>query len=457
MSGETTVEAPESEHDKPGPARLVLRWIFPTESERVVPLGHGATLGRNPNASIRLNGEGVSRDHAEIVREGPAFTLRDTGSTNGTYLDGQRIGQALIRDGSVLRIGGWVGVFRALAPPLEASGGVAMPMASMSFGLVAPDLWGGEALQRALWPARRAASSDVPMLLIGETGTGKELSARALHQWSGRSGPFRALNCGALPHELAEAELFGYRRGAFTGAAKDSPGLFRSAQRGTLLLDEIVELPPALQTKLLRVIQERAFTPLGQHEPEPIDVRLIAATPEPLANAVAAGRFRADLFMRLKGVQIELPPLRARSEDVPRLLLNFLARGARNPAPSVDAKLVEALCLYRWPGNVRELELMARSLLAVHGDGSSLKRKHLPAEIRAASAAADEQPGEVLPDRASAELDALAALLDNNGGNVRRACSELKISRGRAYRLLNGRSVEAPLEEWRAARARSPR
>ncbi|MET0411459.1 MAG: FHA domain-containing protein, partial [Polyangiaceae bacterium] len=192
MSGETTVEAPETEHERTDRARLVLRWIFPRAAEAVVPLGHGATLGRNPSASVRLDGEGVSRDHAEILRESTAFTLRDLGSTNGTYLDGQRVGHARVREGSLLRIGGWLGVFRA---ETDAAG---------RFAAVSSELWGGEVLQRALAPARRAASSDLPVLLIGETGTGKELSARALHEWSGRTGPFLALNCGALPHELAE-------------------------------------------------------------------------------------------------------------------------------------------------------------------------------------------------------------------------------------------------------------
>jgi transcriptional regulator of acetoin/glycerol metabolism len=448
MKGDTTVEAPPSELDAASPNRLVLRWIFPEEAEGVMPVVHGDTLGRNPSATIVVNGEGVSRDHALIVREGAALTLRDVGSTNGTFLDGRRIVHAAIREGAVVRLGGLVGVFQ-MASSLQG--------ASTGFGSVARDLWGGELLQRALMPARQAARSDLPVLLLGETGTGKELSARALHEWSGRPGPFLALNCGALPDGLAEAELFGFRRGAFTGALKDSAGLFRSAHRGTLLLDEIAELPPALQTKLLRVLQERSITPLGQYAPEPVDVRLIAASPPSLPAAVAAGRFRADLFMRLKGLIITLPTLRARSVDVPRLLFTFLRRAAGGGVPRVDAKLIEALCLYPWPGNVRELELVARQLVAVHGHEGTLKRRHLPPEVLAASAGADEATGELPRDRAGAELDRLAATLERNGGNMRRACVELELSRGRAYRLLKGRSVEEFLAEWRASRAGSRR
>lgn len=413
----------------------MLHWVFPPAAlGQSVPLPHGATIGRAEESSIRLLGEGVSRHHAELLREGSALTLRDAGSRNGTFLDGRRVAHAAVREGGVLRIGGWVGIFGRSLPEPEAE-----------FSLIASGLWGGAELQRALEAARRAAPTDLPLLLVGETGTGKERCARALHDWSGRSGPFIAVNCAALPAELAEGELFGYRRGAFTGAAKDNAGYFRSAHRGTLLLDELNELPLGIQAKLLRVIQEQAVTPLGQAQTSPIDVRLMAASQTSLARAVAAGRFRQDLFMRLKGLELELPPLRERAVDVPYLLRAFLSEPA-SAAPEVDARLIEVLCLYRWPGNVRELALLARQLLAVHGREPVLKLRHLPADIVASALGNAAQPDGAPPaptfDRASDDLERLAAKLRENGANLSRACAELKISRQRAYRLLAGQSVQ---------------
>ncbi len=434
-SGETTLELQETRSAEHGPQPLVLAWVFPAAAAApAVALPHGATIGRADECSVRLSGEGVSRQHAEILREGSALTLRDVGSRNGTFLNGRRVAHAAVREGDVLRIGSWVGIFGRAAPGAESG-----------FGLIAPGLWGGEVLRRALEPGRRAASSSLPLLLMGETGTGKELCARALHGWSGRSGPFVAVNCAALPLELAEGELFGYRRGAFTGALKDSAGYFRSAHGGTLLLDELNELPLVTQAKLLRVIQEQAVTPLGQAEALPVDVRLMAASQAPLARAVAAGRFREDLYMRLKGLQLELPPLRARSADVPPLLATFLANGGSGPAPALDARVVEAACLYAWPGNVRELALVARQLLAVHGSEPILKLKHLPADVVGGLGKEPEgQSSAVTPgsDRASDELARLATQLRENGANLSRACAELKISRQRAYRLLGGKSVQ---------------
>jgi transcriptional regulator of acetoin/glycerol metabolism len=434
-NGDTTLELEESQN--PGRRRNlpVLDWVFP---ERVagtrVQLAHGATLGRADTASVRLDGEGVSREHAEVLREGPALTVRDTGSTNGTFLNGRRVLHATVPDGATLRIGGWLGVFGWAA---------AGESVSEAFSLVAPGFWGGQVLRLALEPGRRAAPSNLPLLLAGETGTGKELCARALHGWSGRSGRFTAVNCAALPLELAEAELFGYCRGAFTGALKDKVGYFQSAHQGTLFLDEIAELPLAIQAKLLRAIQEQAVTPLGQAQPLPVDVRLIAASQAPLARAVAAGKFREDLFMRLKGLQIELPALRDRRVDVAPLLRKFLDRGSggEQRTPELDVRGVEALSLYRWPGNVRELELVARRWLAVHGDEPTLKLEHLPAEILEGNVEGESRTPPA-PDRASDDLDRLARKLRENGGNLSRACKELEISRQRAYRLLAGQSVQ---------------
>ena len=179
------------------------------------------------------------------------------------------------------------------------------------FEEIGPGLWGGGALQAALAPLRQAAASDLPIVLEGETGCGKEVVTRTLHRWSGRSGPLVAVNCAALPEGLAEGELFGYRRGAFTGAERASVGYFRGADAGTLLLDEVSDLPLVLQAKLLRVLEERAVQPLGETRPVPIDVRVVVAGQQPLMEVMRAGRFRADLLARLDGLTVRLPPLRA--------------------------------------------------------------------------------------------------------------------------------------------------
>lgn len=210
----------------------------------------------------------------------------------------------------------------------------------------------------------KTAASDATTLLQGESGTGKELVARAIHEFSPRAhGPFVAVNMTAIPGDLLEAELFGYEKGAFTGAAQASPGKFREAHGGTLLLDEIGDMPLALQGKLLRVLQEREITPLGGHKPIPVDVRVVAATQVPLEAAVKSGMFRADLYYRLKVVEIRLPPLRERPEDVAPLCQLFLQQMAARgeiPPKRVTADALAMLKTLSWPGNVRELQNLVR-------------------------------------------------------------------------------------------------
>ena len=228
---------------------------------------------------------------------------------------------------------------------------------------------------------RTAAASDLPIVLEGETGTGKELAARALHRWSGRSGPLSAVNCAALPEGLAEGELFGYRRGAFTGADRASAGFFRGAQGGTLLLDEVSDLPLALQAKLLRVLEEREVQPLGEIHPVPIDVRVVVAGQQPLIEAVRAGRFRADLLARLDGLTVRLPPLRKRREDVLPLFSRLLEEIGQGRVPAMESDFAERLCMHDWPFNVRELVLLAKRLVTLHGSDVTLRAQHLPERI----------------------------------------------------------------------------
>ena len=212
---------------------------------------------------------------------------------------------------------------------------------------------------------RRVAKSNLTVLITGETGTGKELVARAVHQESERREmPFIAVDCGALPENIIESELFGYHRGAFTGADRQKPGYFEAAEGGTLFLDEVGNLPPATQVKLLRVIQERELRPLGSVQSSPLDVRLIAATNESFEAGIPAARFRADLYYRLAEFSIAIPSLRERREDLPMLARRFMEEAAlelRRPICSVSPAAIEALMAHSWPGNIRELRNVMRN------------------------------------------------------------------------------------------------
>ena len=304
----------------------------------------------------------------------------------------------------------------------------------------------------ALAPLQRAATSDLPIVLEGETGTGKEMAAGALHRWSGRTGPLVAVNCAALPEGLAESELFGHRRGAFTGADRASPGFFRSAEGGTLLLDEVSDLPLPLQAKLLRVLEQREVQPLGETRPVPINVRVVVAGQHSLMESARAGRFRPDLLARLDGLTVRLPPLRERREDVVPLFARLLADLSHGRAPAFDSEVAERLSLYDWPFNVREVVLLVRRLLTLHGNESTLTAEHLPARIGEAASANDAAARAATPGAGAAasppatsaargepvELPALIGALRTAGGNVARAAAMLGISRQRAYRLMEG-------------------
>jgi len=411
-------------------ARVWLRWVFPVTTQPVA-IEHGFVIGRADDCQARLDGSGVSRKHAELYRQGPIFAIRDLGSTNGTFVNGKQVQHAAVAPGAVVRIGEHVGVFESSSTePAE-------------FTEIAPGLFGGAELAQAFVPARRAATSDLPLVINGPTGTGKERVAAAVHALSGRRGPLQALNCAALPHGLAEAELFGYRKGAFTGAERASAGRFRAAHGGTLFLDEIAELPLELQAKLLRVVEERVVTPLGDSEPVRVDARLIVATQWPLKDLVATGQFRADLAIRLSAVSVDLPSLSARAADVALLLRHFLDRYSGGQAPQIEGRLVEALCLYDWPGNVRELEQLVRRLIVVHGLEPRLRRSMLPQDFLLADSAGEPEPRISCEPSERKEHDRhrLALALRQSAGNVSAAAASLGLSRQRAYRLLNGATV----------------
>jgi two-component system nitrogen regulation response regulator GlnG len=258
-------------------------------------------------------------------------------------------------------------VERALAgPATEASNAGSVPEDAEE---QLPLIGRSPAMQEVYRVLARLMSTDLTVMISGESGTGKELVARALHDYGRRrAGPFVAINMAAIPRELIESELFGHEKGAFTGATARNAGRFEQAQGGTLFLDEIGDMPPEAQTRLLRVLQEGEYTPVGARMPTRADVRIIAATHRDLRQLIRQGLFREDLFYRLQVVPIRLPPLRERSEDIPALVRHFLAQAAREglPAKSLDRSAMERLQAHRWPGNVRELENLVRRLAALY-------------------------------------------------------------------------------------------
>jgi transcriptional regulator with PAS, ATPase and Fis domain len=227
----------------------------------------------------------------------------------------------------------------------------------------------------------KVARTMLAVVVTGESGTGKELLAHTVHLASGRKGPFQAINCAALPANLIESELFGYRRGAFTGAATDKPGLVKAAHMGTLFLDEIGDMPIEAQVKLLRVLQEKQVLPLGATTPDPVDVRVVCATHRTLEDLVARGTFRGDLFARLREFVAYLPPLRERREDLHPLVRHFLAKSGRSDA-AVSLPYMVGMAHYDWPYNVRELESAVKLSVALSEGQHELDLPHLPESIR---------------------------------------------------------------------------
>jgi transcriptional regulator of acetoin/glycerol metabolism len=425
------------------PASLAIRWIFPDGAGSITRLTSGVIVfGRESDVDVSLAGPSVSRRHAEIRRQAAGVPmLRDLDSRNGVFLNGRRVGQAPLRLHDVVRFGDWVGVVTSVGEP-NANVDAGDVATSFSLEEITAGYWAGPVLRARLAAARLIAGTDLSIVIQGATGAGKEGAARAVHAWSKRPGPFLALNCAALPEALAEGELFGYRKGAFSGADRPSPGFLRAAEGGTLLLDEIADLSLAVQAKLLRAIQEREVVPLGETKAVPTDVRILAATHVPLRTAVAKSRFRDDLFARLKGFILELPTLRERVEEVPLLFAKLLAqRSPPDRVPRLDAGAVEALCTHAWPHNMRDMTSLVIRLLAIHPEATAIDRAMLDDllknDVEGAGDADDSEPAGT-DTRADADPDMAAVLasLRRSRGNVRRAAADLRVSRGRLYRLM---------------------
>lgn len=290
---------------------------------------------------------------------------------------------------------------------------------------------------------RRIAKVDSTVLITGESGVGKERIARLLHEESARvNGPFIAVNCGAIAETLLESELFGHARGAFTGATHDRPGLFEAASGGTLLLDEIGDVSPGMQVKLLRALQEREIRRVGENRNRPIDVRVVTATNRDLLQGVSSGGFRQDLYYRLKVVELRVPPLRERREDLlplARLLLTEAAMRMKHPIPRLTPQAADQLLRYGWPGNVRELENVMERAAAL-ARGNRVEMDDLPEEVRhalpapVASAASARSLAEI-------EKDYIVAVLALSGGNQTRTAATLRIGSATLYRKLKSYGV----------------
>jgi DNA-binding NtrC family response regulator len=282
---------------------------------------------------------------------------------------------------------------------------------------------------------QRVIDLDVPVCILGETGTGKELVARALHSGGPRrKRSFQAVHCAAIPESLLESELFGHARGAYTGAVSDTPGLIEAAQGGTLLLDEVGDLSPSAQVKLLRVLQEREVRRLGERRSRDVDVRILAATHRELETEVAEGRFREDLFYRLHVVALHVPPLRTRDGDVLLLAERFLERYSQEfglGEKALDPRAREALSRYGWPGNVRELENVVRAAVATAGKRRVVRREDMPERILGSRA-----PMTLREALQRHERERVEEALHATGGNRTRAARQLGISRQALLRKL---------------------
>jgi transcriptional regulator with PAS, ATPase and Fis domain len=346
---------------------------------RVVKVGSSFLIGRRPPpvsggmAAWTVRDGRVSASHAAIEETDDGFVLRDLTSTNGTMVDGTPVTRAVaLRDGSVIFFGHQVAVFRMVGE--EALAALEQELRS-PFGpvpLLSPEF------VRVTEKLRRLAVGDGEILLVGETGVGKEVYARAIHQASGRQGSFVAVNCAAIPRELVETELFGYLRGAHSEARENKSGLLEEAEGGTLFLDEIGEMSPELQAKLLRFVQDRLLTPVGATQARRIETRILAATNrlEPLSSDEGTG-MRVDLVARLGAEPILLPPLRAHIEDVGVLSAHFLRGCNRRLSPAA----FRSLCLHGWPGNVRELEKVIQEAAVLSREAAAIELAHLPARI----------------------------------------------------------------------------
>jgi PAS domain S-box-containing protein len=444
-----------------GPTETILESI----SDGVFTVDHQWRITSFNRAAETITGvrreEALGRRCCEVFRSslcGPACALQETLQTGkpiigkSAYIidaEGRRspisLSTAVLRDTAGEVIGG-VETFRDLSE-VEAL------RQELAGRFQVGDLTSRSPLMQRIFEVLPAlAASPSTVLVLGETGTGKELIARTVHALSPRrQGPFIAVNCGALPDTLLESELFGYKAGAFTGAQGNKPGRFAQARGGTIFLDEIGEVSPALQVRLLRVLQERTFEPLGSTRTETADVRVITATNRDLTEEVRQGRFREDLFYRIDVVRLDLPPLRRRLEDLPLLVDQFITRFNRLQGKTVAGIAPEALSLlmaHDWPGNIRELANAIERAFILCG-GGVIGLEHLPVELTARGDAATGRGG-IRTAHDLLDAQAIRAALKRHGGNRAAVARDLGIHKTTLYRRLKKLRIALPARDGRS-------
>ncbi|HEY3499814.1 MAG TPA: sigma 54-interacting transcriptional regulator [Polyangiaceae bacterium] len=361
----------ECDRPKAGGARYCLSGV------NTVEIGRAAErFGSVENGVLRVGvpGKSMSGRHASLVRAEAGWLLKDEGSTNGSFVNGVAAKQALLAEGDVLELGHSIFVVRERLPTPPFAPAIQDSLATPALDPALATLLPG--LSRELTTLARVASSDLSLLLFGETGTGKEMTARAVHSLSGRAGAFVAVNCGALSPQLTESLLFGHVKGAFSGAHRDEIGFVRMADHGTLLLDEVGDLPLGAQAALLRVLQEREVVPVGSPRPVPVNARVIAATHRPLSALVESDRFRRDLFARLDGYRCTLPALADRLEDLGVLMAEVLRSLPDGDRLRLTPEAGTALLAYHWPFNIRELGQHLKRATVLTEDGV-IRKEHL--------------------------------------------------------------------------------
>jgi two-component system, NtrC family, response regulator GlrR len=419
----------------------LVRVIKGVDEGKCSVLGSSLVVGAQDDCGLVLEDPTVSRHHVELRASADGVLLRDLGSSNGTFVGEARLKDAFLEGDATFRIG------RTLL-----SVGFAESDVTVNPGAAFPDLVGQSPAMRELFGMLgRLAAAESPVLILGETGTGKEVVAKAVHRESSRSrNPFVVFDCSAVSSTLLESELFGHLRGSFTGAVTDRSGAFLDAQGGTLFLDEVGELPLELQPRLLRALESGAVKRIGETKHRIVDVRIIAATHRNLEEDVARGRFRADLYYRLAVLHVTLPPLRERPEDIPSLVRHFVQVLGREDF-ELSAEMMRRMETYAWPGNIRELRnVVSRAVMGVldtHGSEGG------PSGVRSKTHRPRGEPLNELPFKEAKDRlvegftrDYLQAALDRCHGNISETARSSGIARGYVYRLVERYGLKASPE-----------
>jgi transcriptional regulator with GAF, ATPase, and Fis domain len=433
----STISLARSGSSRLGERHRLVVWEDGIAKPWPLPEAGDVVVGRTPEAEIVIPSVAVSRRHARVSTGPNLVCIVDLGSRNGTRINGVRLeGERLLEYGDVINFGDVMAVLEE-DPGEPTSHSDSVPPGGFVLELGQRSLLIAEPMMVHVYAhLERLAQSDLSILIVGETGTGKDLAASGVHCWSKRRERLLvSINCAALPEGLVESELFGYQRGAFSGALRNKPGLLEAASEGTVFLDEIGDLSLSVQAKLLRALESREVTRLGAVQATPIDIRVVAATHRDLAADVTEGRFRQDLYYRITAAIVNLPPLRARHRELPLLARRFLEEACRSlerPPLTITSEAMECLRQHRWPGNVRELKNLMDFVAATVASGPVVPSHFGPSWAGRSQVPAGDVPsdGRFPPLReAQQELErrSIEAALAASGGNKTRAAKLLSI------------------------------